>query len=225
MTGESELKDDRAIVFDMDGVIVDNRDFHFRAWRTFASRHGLEFDEESFKNKLFGRTNKEILRGLFGHGIPEKEALAMAEEKEALYRELYSDRVRPAAGLREFLIKLSNSDVPVAVCTAAPRINLEFVLDQADLRRFFDILIDESMVSKGKPAPDLYLKAAEMLQVEARRCLAFEDSLPGIASARAAGMKVIGLTTTHPPQELAGVELVIPDFRDIEPGMVMALIG
>ncbi len=215
---------DWAAVFDMDGVIVDNREYHFRAWRTFAAAHGLEFDEVSFKDRLFGRVNRDILQGLFGHPIPEDEAAVMAGEKEALYRELYKGRVRPAAGLREFLAALAAEGVPAAVSTAAPRVNLEFVLDEADLRPFFRVLVDVGMVAKGKPAPDLYLKAAELLGVGPGRCAAFEDSLPGVASARAAGMKVIALTTTHSAEELGGTALAIPDFLGLSTADVRKLL-
>lgn len=218
------MNTDRAVVFDMDGVIVDNREFHFRAWRTFAASHGLEFDDESFKNRLFGRVNRDILRGLFGHPVPEDEATVMAGEKESLYRELYKGQVRPAAGLREFLAALAAEGVPAAVSTAAPRINLEFVLDEADLRPFFRVLVDVGMVPKGKPAPDLYLKAAELLTVRPGRCAAFEDSLPGVASARAAGMKVVALTTTHSAEELGDVALAVPDFRGLRPADIQRLL-
>ncbi len=213
-----------AAVFDMDGVIVDNKEFHFRAWRTFAAEHGLAFDDGAFRDRLFGRVNREILEGLFGHPLPPDEAAAMAVEKEALYRRLYGGHVRPAAGLREFLADLSAEGVPAAVSTAAPRINLEFVLDEAGLRSFFKVLVDVGMVTRGKPAPDLYLKAAEMLTVSPGNCVAFEDSLPGVASARAAGMKVVALTTAHSAAELSGISLAVPDFRTMSAARVRGLL-
>lgn len=215
-----------ATVFDMDGVMVNNKDYHFQAWREFAAVHGLEFDEENFRNRLFGRVNREILKGLFGRDIPAAEAAAMAREKEALYRRLYDGHVLPAEGLRKFLEALGASGIPAAVSTAAPLVNLEFVLDRTGLRRFFRVLVDESMVAHWKPAPDLYLKAAELLAIDPARCVAFEDSRPGIASARAAGMKVVALTTSHSAAELAGtVDLAIPDFRGMSPSAVLALAG
>ena len=146
-------------VFDMDGVIVDNRDFHFRAWEKFAREHGLPFDPEYFKNNLFGRVNRDILKGLFKADLPLEEAALYAREKEALYRQLYKGHVRPAAGLVDLLEELKSAGITTAVATAAPRINLDLVLDEADLRPYFDVLVDIAAVRKGKPAPDLYLKA------------------------------------------------------------------
>jgi HAD superfamily hydrolase (TIGR01509 family) len=214
-----------AAAFDMDGVIVDNREFHFRAWLAFTEKHGLEFEEERFKNNLFGRTNREILEGLFGRRLSETAVRVMADEKEALYRRLYESHVRPTAGLEGLLREMAAGGVPAAVCTAAPRVNLDFVLDRSGLRPYFSVLVDESLVARGKPAPDLYLKAAELLGLPASRCVAFEDSLPGVASARAAGMKVVALTTTHAPDELAGADLVVPDFTGLTLRRLEALLG
>ncbi len=212
---DQTLKADFSAIFDMDGVIVDNRDFHFRAWEEFAHTHGLPFDAGHFKDNLFGRVNRDILRGLFGVELPGEKAAAYAVEKEALYRSLYKGHVKPARGLERFLQALKERGIATAVATSAPRINLDFVLDEADLRRWFDALIDIAFVAKGKPAPDLYLRAAEALGKEPARCAAFEDSYPGIESALAAGMRVVGVATTHAPAELVRADLVIHDFEDL----------
>jgi beta-phosphoglucomutase family hydrolase len=210
-------------VFDMDGVIVDNRDFHFRAWERFAREHGLPFDPEYFKNNLFGRVNREILKGLFKADLPPEEAARYAQEKEALYRELYKGHVRPAAGLVDLLEELKAAGITTAVATSAPRINLAFVLEEADLRPFFDVLVDIGAVLKGKPEPDLYLRAAEELRRRPEECVAFEDSYPGVASALAAGMRVVGVTTTHTAAELGRVRLAIADFRGVSVEKLRAL--
>jgi len=210
-------------VFDMDGVIVDNRTFHFRAWEAFAHEHGLPFDPEYFKNHLFGRVNRDILLGLFKGNLNEQEAHLYAQEKESLYRKLYKGHVHPAKGLTGFLKALKAAGITTAVATAAPRINLDFVLDEAELRPYFDAFIDISAVRNGKPAPDLYLRAAEELNRDPRECVAFEDSYPGIESALAAGMRVVGVTTTHTAAELAHAHMVIGDFRQISVETLRAL--
>lgn len=199
----------------MDGVIVDNRAFHFSAWKTFCSEHGLAFDATYFRDRLFGRTNAAILRELFGREMAADEVAGFAEAKEALYRRIYRGHVRPAPGLEEFLKDLRAKGATTAVATAAPRANLDFALDETSLRSLFDVLVDIDMVPNGKPAPDLYLKAAELLGRRPERCVAFEDSYPGIRSALAAGMKVVGVTTTHTAAELDFAHRVIVDFHDI----------
>lgn len=212
-----------AAVFDMDGVIVDNRAFHFRAWEIFAREHGLPFDPESFKNRLFGRVNREILLGLFKGNLPENMTAMYAREKEDLYRKLYKGHAQPAAGLVRFLKELKAAGIATAVATAAPRINLDFILDELRLRPCFDALVDVSMVKRGKPAPDLYLKAAEELGRRPQECVAFEDSYPGVESALAAGMRVVGVSTTHTPEELSPAHLVISGFKSLTVGDIARL--
>lgn len=213
-----------SVIFDMDGVLVDNRAWHTRAWHEMAVRLGLPFDEKRFTAELFGRTNPAILRGLFGYDPPAADRERLAGEKEALYRELHRGRVEPAAGLVPFLEALRADGATLAVATSAPRANLDFFLGETGLRRRFDILVDVGQVKKGKPDPEIYLRAAEALGRRPRRCVAFEDSLPGVASALAAGMKVVGVTTTHPAAELAGAHLAVADFRGLAPADIRGLL-
>ena len=212
-------------VFDMDGVIVDNRKYHVLAWRAFAREHGVPFDTRYFKDHLFGRVNREIFQGLYGHVLPEEEVAAWAEEKEELYRSIYRGHVEPARGLVELLRELAARGVPAAVATAAPRENLDFALDEAGLRPFFRALVDIGQVARGKPDPDLYLKAAESIGVPAPRCVAFEDSYPGLQSALAAGMTVVGLTTTHTRRELGRAHLVVRDFEGLSADRLFRLMN
>jgi beta-phosphoglucomutase len=212
-------------VFDMDGVIVDNRKYHVLAWKAFAREHGVPFDIRHFKDHLFGRVNREIFMGLYGHALPEAEVIAWAEEKEALYRSIYKGHVEPARGLVASLAALAAGGVPSAGATPAPRENLDFALDEAGLRPYFRALVDVGQVRRGKPAPDLYLKAAELLGVRAARCVAFEDSYPGLESALAAGMKVVGLTTTHTRRELGRAHLVVRDFEGLAVDRVESLLA
>jgi beta-phosphoglucomutase len=216
---------DFSVIFDMDGVIIDNCPYHFEAWKRFSLRHGVVFDETSFKDKLFGRTNPDILEGLFGKPLPPVLAASFADEKEALYRTIYTGHVRPAAGLKRLLKSLKMCGVSTAVATAAPRVNLDFALKETRLRPWFDVLADIGMVDRGKPAPDLYLKAAELLGRRPGSCVAVEDSFPGITSALAAGMKVVGMTTTHPAEELGRAHIVIADFRKITAADLASLIS
>jgi len=216
---------DFSAVFDMDGVIVDNRAFHFRAWEMFTREHGLAFDHEYFKNHLFGRVNRDILLGLFKGSLNDRDAALFAAEKEALYRKLYKGNVEPAEGLVDFLRKLRTAGVTMAVATAAPRVNLDFVLDEAGLRSYFDVLVDIASVRAGKPAPDLYLKAAKELGRKPEECVAFEDSYPGVESALAAEMRVVGLTTTHTSEELSRAHMVIGSFRRLSVETLRTLVS
>jgi beta-phosphoglucomutase len=213
-----------SVIFDMDGVLVDNRAMHTQAWRDMAAKLGLPFSEKRFTAELFGRTNPAILRGLYGYDLPAADVERLAEEKEARYREIHRGRVVPTAGLAAFLEVLLADGATLAVATSAPRANLDFFMSETGLRRYFQVLVDVGQVKNGKPDPEIYLRAAEALRRPPRRCVAVEDSLPGVASALAAGMKVVAVTTTHPASELMGALLAVADFRSLTADAVRALL-
>ena len=203
-----------AVIFDMDGVIVDNMPYHRKAWTRFFEKYNPQMILEDFVQHM-GKSNEDLLTVLFGKRITADEIQSLGEEKEALYREIYAPDVAPLPGLIDFLKSLKENHVKTAVATAAPKVNLDFLLEHIDLRNDFDVLIDDSNVDKGKPDPEIYLKAAERLEFLPELCLVFEDSLPGIQAAINAGMKVIGVATTNPPKKLQNTNLVIKDFTEI----------
>jgi beta-phosphoglucomutase family hydrolase len=204
-----------AVIFDMDGVIVDNMPYHKKAWAEFFERHNPPMILEDFIQHM-GKSNEDLLTVLFGKKITEDEILSLGEEKEALYREIYAPEVKPLQGFVDFLRSLKNNHVKTAIATAAPKVNLDFLLEHIDVRDDFDVLIDDSEVNKGKPDPEIYLKAAQRLDYPPELCLVFEDSLAGIQAAINAGMKVIGVATTNPPEKIQRAELVIKDFTEID---------
>ncbi len=204
-----------AVIFDMDGVIVDNMPYHRKAWEIFFEKYDPPMILEDFLPHM-GKSNEDLLTVLFGNKIKEEEIRSLGEEKEALYREIYAPEVAPLPGFIDFLRSLRENHVKTAVATAAPKVNLDFLLDHIDLRNDLDVLVDDSEVNKGKPDPEIYLKAAERLDHPPELCLVFEDSLAGIQSAINAGMKVVGVTTTNPAQKMQSTNLVIKDFTEID---------
>jgi len=204
-----------SMIFDMDGVIVDNRRYHFKAWKIFAQKHGLKLTEKYFKSHLFGRTNRVILSRLFQMELAPEEVRSFGEEKESIYRDVYKKYIQSAKGLVKLLKALRKNGIILAVATSAPRVNLDFVLEGTGLRSFFQVLMDVTSVTKGKPDPEIYLKAAALLGRPPERCIAVEDSLPGVEAALAAGMKVIGVTTTYTKEELSEAHLIIRNFEGL----------
>jgi beta-phosphoglucomutase len=210
-----------AFVFDMDGVIADSNPYHEIALREFCERHGYHLTDHDLRNRIFGRTNKDWIPMLFGPLEPEMIDQYGAE-KEALYRQIYAAHIRPLDGLIEFLEKLQAQGIPRAVATSAPRENVDFTLDRTGTRKYFDVILDESFVTRGKPDPEIYIRTAKALKMPASRCIVFEDSLSGVLAAKAAGCRVIGITTTHKIDEFPPVERVIDDFRGLEPEELVA---
>jgi beta-phosphoglucomutase len=198
-----------AFIFDMDGVIVDSNPHHRLAWEAFNRRYGLE-TTEAMHRFMYGRRNDQIVRGFFGEELSEDEVAARGFAKEALYREMIADRVESmlVPGLRNFLDR--HRDTPKAVASNAEPANVDFLLDRAGLRPYFRFVVDGHQVSRPKPYPDIYLRAAGLLGIPPAECLVFEDSHSGVEAARAAGMKIIGLRTTE--VNLPGAGLTIDNF-------------
>ena len=202
-----------ALIFDMDGVIVNSNPVHREAWRVYNLRHGIATDE-AMQQRMFGKHNAEIVRDFYGDHLSDAEIFEHGAAKEQLYREMMQGSVEDALvpGIREFLER--HRDLLAAVATNAEPENAHFILKAAILGHFFRVVVDGHQVRFPKPHPEIYLRAASLLGVEPAECLVFEDSVWGLEAARAAGMRVIGLRTTH--KELSGVELAVDDFLSPE---------
>ncbi len=207
-----------ALLFDMDGVIVDNHEFHLKSWLQFFEKHNIQMDEEEYKAKVNGRTMENIIPNLFGREMTNEEVWEIGEEKEALYRELYRPHIKPTSGLVTFLAEVIRQQIPRTVSTSAPPANVEFTMQYTGLRSYFPTIIDSTMVTHGKPHPEVYLKSAEALGMKPEQCIVFEDALLGIQAGKNAGMKVIGVASTHTREELEAedTDLVIDDFRNLK---------
>jgi len=201
------------MVFDMDGVIVDSTRVHTEAWRAYLDRQGV--GAVDIGPRMLGKHNADIVRDFFGGAELSSEAVAAhGREKEKLYREMIGPKLQRllVPGIREFLAR--HRDLPLAVASNAEPENVAFVLDNSGLRPCFHTVIDGHEVERPKPDPEIYLTAAARIGVSPADCLVFEDSHIGIAAAKAAGAKVVGVATTV--SEFPQVDLTIRDFKDPE---------
>jgi beta-phosphoglucomutase len=199
-----------ALIFDMDGVIIDSNPLHRQAWAAFNRRYGLE-TTEAMQRRMYGKRNDQIVRDYFGEGISLAEVDARGRAKERLYREMLTGRTEEmlVPGLRTFLERYR--DLPMGVGSNAEPENIALVLDETGLRRYFRAVVDGHQVRRPKPDPEVYLRVAELLQTDPAECIVFEDSHSGAAAAVAAGMRVIGITTTD--DNLSGTAITIDNFR------------
>jgi HAD superfamily hydrolase (TIGR01509 family) len=208
-------KNSFAVIFDMDGVIVDSNPYHKKALQQFCESHGYHLTDNEIRQKIFGRTNRDWLTSLFGETLTENEFLQMENEKEQLFRQIFEPYIQPIQGLLDFLKNLEKEGITRAVATSAPPDNVSFTLEKTGTANFFKTIIDGSMVQHSKPDPEIYLKAIRTIGFAPHRSIVFEDSLSGIASAQAAGCPVIGITTTHSADEFDNVNMIIDDFLDL----------
>jgi beta-phosphoglucomutase len=205
-----------ALVFDLDGVVVDSMPLHTLAWQRYLERLGIP--REDVTTRMHGRRNDEIVRDFLGADVPEAVVFAHGAAKERLFREMMAPQLmdRLVPGVREFLTRAAATQppAPVALATNAEPANVTFMLGGTGLSRCFRVIANGTHVKHAKPAPDIYLFAAEQLAVEPRNCIVFEDSPVGIAAARAAGMRVAGIQTHA--DVLKHVDVAVRDFLDPE---------
>ncbi|MFN6962722.1 MAG: HAD family hydrolase [Pyrinomonadaceae bacterium] len=204
-----------AFIFDMDGTLVDNMRFHTEAWQMMLAENGVEMDPEEFLVRTSGKTNREIIPGIFPDA-GEDEVERYGERKETLYRELFLEHRRPVRGAVEFLEAARELGIPMAVATAAPTANVEFILDGLDLRKYFAAVTTAADVANGKPDPEFFTVSAAKLGIAPEKCLVFEDALNGFEAARRAGMKAIGITTVNSAEALISLESVVAAYADFE---------
>jgi beta-phosphoglucomutase family hydrolase len=202
----------QAVIFDMDGTMINNMMVHHRAWQQKLAEFGLEMTIEEVMEKVHG-INEEILERLFGDRFTPEERRQISREKEAAYREIFRPDLRLIDGLEELLDEFSEAGVKMAVASAAPPENVDFVLDHLSLRHYFATILHSKSVEKGKPNPEIYLKTAAQLGVDPAACLVFEDSPVGATAASRAGCRVAVITTTHSADEFADI-LNIATFID-----------
>lgn len=207
----------KGLLFDMDGVLVNNLDVHREAFAEFFRRYGVNrtFDE---LNRHFGRGNDDIMGDLMPREIVERVGIReLGNQKEAIYREIYAPKIKPQEGLLEFLAESEREGLRSAVGSSGFLANVDFVLDRCDIRRYFDAIVAGDQVTKCKPDPEIYLTAAAKLGLKPSECIVFEDAEAGIEAGKRAGMVVVALATTFPREFLESTEadMIIDDFRDI----------
>lgn len=214
-----------AIIFDMDGVIIDNTYYHSLTWQKFAKDLGKKISLKFVREKFIGRLGREIMKDYFYPKATQKQLLKIDARREAVYRKIYASHIRPVKGLPEFLQHLKEEGIKVAMATAAPPANVKFVLGRTGLSKYFPVIVDATGVKVGKPNPDIFLKAAKKLKSKPSNCIVFEDALHGIEAAKRAGMKVVGIATSHKPKEIAHADMVIKDFSKINLPKLLKLIS
>ena len=215
-----------AVLFDMDGVIIANTDYHVNAWLAFTERHNKPLTLPQYFENINGRTSADAMAYAFGRPVLTDELDQFTEEKEAIYRELYAPHLQPTPGLIGFLDALKAANVRLAVGTSAPESNVTFTLDGLSIRSYFNAVVDASMIQNGKPNPEIYLTAASRAGVAPNRCVVFEDAFAGIEAGVRAGMVVVAVATSHTRTELeaTGASLIIDDFAELTVERVRQLL-
>lgn len=224
VTGMPEI-DQRAVLWDLDGVLVDTQQFHYEAWKRLAAELGRELTPEDYQ-PLFGKTDVDTLTGIMGKELPLVEAQELGERKEAHFRELIRGEEIVQPGALGWLARLKQIGVKQSLASSAPPENIDAMLGGTGVLHYLDAVVS-GQGHPGKPDPWIFLEAARVLGVPAQRCVVVEDSLAGVKGARRAGMRCIGVTATIPANQLlvAGAARAVDSLNDLTDETLFAEMG
>lgn len=204
-----------SVIFDMDGVIIKNSEYHKLAWNKFCENYEVFLSEEEMKHHIYGTINKTALEYIFKRKMSIEEVKSYGDEKENIYREIYAPHIKITDNLISFLNLLKENNVTLAIATSADNTNVKFVMNNLGIREYFKYIVDADQVTKGKPDPEIYLKACEKIGQTPDKCIVIEDSVSGVKAGINAGMKVIAITHTHELKELNEADMIIDNFNEL----------
>ncbi|MCY2929051.1 MAG: HAD family phosphatase [Planctomycetota bacterium] len=215
----------QGVIFDMDGVLVDSYRAHFEAWRRLGRRHGYEMTEAQFAT-TFGRTSRDIIENLWPGAATADEALEWDRWKEAAYREIIAADFPEMPGASELIAALAGAGFTMAIGSSGPPENVAAVLARLGGAHLIAAAVNGSEVTRGKPDPEVFLKAAGKLGLAPSCCAVVEDAPAGLEAARRAGMKAIAITGTAPREQLAQrADVVVERLSELTPERIATLIG
>ncbi|MDP2989669.1 MAG: HAD family phosphatase, partial [Kiritimatiellota bacterium] len=203
-----------AVIWDMDGVIVDSGPYHFRSWRSVFSQRGVDFTESDFRGH-FGQRNDTIIRSALGN-VSQAEVDAIVAEKESRFRQFVAGHIRAFPGALELIASLHRRRIKMAIASSAPPENIDLITQSLKIRGCFQAIVYGHEVKEGKPSPQGFRLAAEKLGVAPPNCVVFEDAVAGVEAAKRAGMQCVAVTNTHPAASLAQADLVTDSLENVD---------
>ncbi|MBI9045971.1 MAG: HAD family phosphatase [Anaerolineaceae bacterium] len=212
-----------AILWDMDGVIVNNGDFHYQAWVKTMQKLGALFTREQF-NATFGMNNQGLLSTIFKDHLSDQEIIRIGEEKEQIFLELVAGNAVLLPGVLDWLNRFQSWGFKQAIASSAPQGNIDHHISELGIRQYFDAVVSGALLP-GKPAPDVFLEAARILGVEIEDCIVIEDAIPGVQAAKNAGMKCIAVLTTNNAENLMQADLVVENLEYLKIEQFSSLTG
>jgi beta-phosphoglucomutase family hydrolase len=217
----------QAIIFDLDGTLIDSMPFHTQSWVIFAKHHGIEMDLPELMRRTTGRNGAECMNELLGREVPTAQAWEMVAEKEAIYRELFAPQFKAVLGAQAFISAARESGLKLGLGTAGDAHNVAFALQHLALPREFDAIARGDEGLPGKPDPAIFLAAAQRMGMLPQHCVVFEDAPLGIEAARRAGMQAVAVCTGHSAAELAGPHVLasIANYTELRPDFLRDMRG
>jgi len=203
----------KAVIWDMDGVIVDSGPLHFNSWHNTLEQYSLVVSEAELR-RLFGMTSPEVVKILFGNEVSEEFVTQLCDEKELLFREAIQKNAQYIPGVEYWLKEFKLSGIRQAIASSGSQENIDAVLDTLDTRTYLNAVVSGKDMP-SKPDPGIFIKAAQQLGVDPKNCLVIEDAIAGVAGAKSAGMKCLAITTTNREEDLADAALILKDLESL----------
>ncbi len=207
-------KSNKAVIWDMDGVIADTAPYHYKSWHEAFARRGIDLTEEMFRES-FGQRNDTIIRKILGRDVVNRDIEAISTFKEESFRRMIREDLRALPGVVGLIGELRNRGFSQALASSAPLENITLLTKGLGIHHLFDAVVSDKDVTEGKPNPEVFLLAAVRLGVEPRYCIVIEDAVAGVVAAKRAGMRCIAVTNTHPKSKLGEADLVVESLESI----------
>jgi len=208
--------DRKAVIWDLDGVIVGTIPYHLEAWRQLFNKKGKQDFAKGDFREIFGQRNDDTIKKVFGEEISPQEMAALSQEKEEYFRlQITKRNIKPLPGVLELLASLRERGFYQALVSSAPMKNIELLLSSLGITEDFEAIVSSEDVSRGKPDPEGFLIAARKINVEERRCVVIEDTVPGIKAAKHAGMKCLAVTGVYEKKSLAEADIVVESLERV----------
>ncbi len=206
----TEIKKETGFIFDMNGTMIDDMEYHAKGWYNILTDDlGATLSYADVKKEMYGK-NSEVLVRIFGESrFTQEEMDKWSIEKEKRYQKAYLPQLKLIDGLQRFFDDAYNEGVPMSIGSAAIPFNINFVIDNLGLEKYFKAVVSADDVAISKPHPETFLKAAELMEVAPENCIVFEDAPKGVEAAQNAGMKCVVLTTMHTKEEFSAYHNII----------------
>lgn len=203
-----------AVLWDMDGVIADTMQYHYGAWRDVLKGMGITLTLDDFR-PLFGQRHDSIVRYALGSNLTHEQIEALSDKKQKLYRERVYKNIKPLPGAVELIKTLYKNKIKIALASSATKENVDIIVEGLKIEKCFQAYVNGTEVAEGKPSPLIFQLAARKLDVAADNCVVIEDAIAGVTAAKAAGMKCVAVTTSHPGEKLMNADLIVDSLEDV----------
>ena len=213
----------QGVIWDMDGVLIDSMELHYKIWNQVFSEYGVDFVRKDF-NRHFGTTNLETVQTVLGNKISFKESVELAEKRQHLFEQQAIHEARLIPGVIQWLQFFFDRGIPQSIASSNAQCFIETIAKHLNINPFFQALVSAEGLA-SKPDPAVFLESARRINAQSSRCLVFEDAVAGVEGAKKAGMKCIAITTTNSPTELVKADLIIPSFSALTQDQILILMA